>query len=153
MFLWNSLGFSMIQWMLAIWSLVPLPLLNGACPSRTSWFMYCWSLMVFPSFFNLSLNFAVRSLWSEPQSAPSLCFCWLYRASPSLAAKNIIDLISVLTIWWCPCVQLSFVWLEEGFLLWSVHSLGKTVSLCPASFCTPRPNLPVTPGVSWLSIF
>ena len=31
------------------------------------------------------------------------CFCWLYRASPSLAAKNIINLISVLTIWWCPC--------------------------------------------------
>ena len=29
------------------------------------------------------------------------CFCWLYRASPSLAAKNIINLISVLTIWWC----------------------------------------------------
>ena len=25
---WNSLGFSMIQWMLAIWSLVPLPFLN-----------------------------------------------------------------------------------------------------------------------------
>ena len=24
-------------------------------------------------------------------------FCWLYRASPSLAAKNIINLISVLT--------------------------------------------------------
>ena len=26
-------------------------------------------------------------------------FCWLYRASPSLAAKSIINLISVLTIW------------------------------------------------------
>uniref|UniRef100_A0A452EG25 Transcription elongation factor A protein-like 8 n=1 Tax=Capra hircus TaxID=9925 RepID=A0A452EG25_CAPHI len=23
-----------------------------------------------------------------------------------------------------------------------------SISLCPASFCTPRPNLPVTPGVS-----
>ena len=40
------------------------------------------------------------------------CFCWLYRASPSLAAKNIINLISVLTIWWCPCVDIVF--LEEG---------------------------------------
>ena len=29
------------------------------------------------------------------------CFWWLYRASPSSAAKNIINLISVLTIWWC----------------------------------------------------
>ena len=42
------------------------------------------------------------------------CFCWLYTASPSLAAKNIINLISVLTIWWCPCVDSSLVLLEEG---------------------------------------
>ena len=41
-------------------------------------------------------------------------FCWLYRACPSLAAKNIISLISVLTIWWCPCVESSLVLLEEG---------------------------------------
>ena len=42
------------------------------------------------------------------------CFCWRYRASPSLTAKNIINLISVLTIWWCPCVESSLVLLEEG---------------------------------------
>ena len=29
----------------------------------------------------------------------------------------------------------------RGCLLWPVHPLNKTVSLCPASFCTPRPNL------------
>ena len=33
--------------------------------------------MVFPTFFNLILNFAIRSSWSESQS----CFCWLYRTS------------------------------------------------------------------------
>ena len=27
------------------------------------------------------------------------------------------------------------------------------VSLWPASFCTPRPNLPVIPGISWLPTF
>ena len=37
-------------------------------------------------------------IWATVSSWP--CFCWLYRASPSLAAKNIINLISVLTIWW-----------------------------------------------------
>ena len=37
----------------------------------------------------------------------------LYRASPSLGAKNIINLILVLTIWWCPCVESSLVLLEE----------------------------------------
>ena len=54
------------------------------------------------------------------------CFCWLYRTSPSLAAKNIINLILVLTIWWCPCVVFSCV-VERGCLLWPVHSLGKTL--------------------------
>ena len=65
-------------------------------------------LVVFPTFFNLSLNFVTWSSWSEPQSAPGLVFCWLYRASPSSAAKNMISWISVLTIWWCPCIE------EEG---------------------------------------
>ena len=32
-------------------------------------------------------------------------------------------------------------------------SWQNSISLCPASFCTPRPNLPVTPGISWLSTF
>ena len=34
----------MIQQMLAIWSLVPLPVLNPAWTSGSSWFTYCWSL-------------------------------------------------------------------------------------------------------------
>ena len=28
-----------------------------------------------------------------------------------------------------------------------------SISLCPASFYTPRTNLPVTPGISWLPTF
>ena len=41
----------------------------------------------------------------------------------------------------------------RGCLLWPVRSLGKTVNLCPASFCIPRSNLPVTPGISWFLTF
>ena len=44
MFFWNSLAFSMIQQMLAIWSLVPLPFLKPAWTSGSSRLMYCWSL-------------------------------------------------------------------------------------------------------------
>ena len=44
MFFWNSLAFSMIQRMLTIWSLVPLPFLKPAWTSRSSQFTYCWSL-------------------------------------------------------------------------------------------------------------
>ena len=42
------------------------------------------------------------------------CFFWLYRAYPSLAAKNIVNLILVLAIWWYPSVESSLVLLEEG---------------------------------------
>ena len=41
---WNSLAFSMIQGMLAIWSLVPLPFLKPAWTFEISQFTYCWSL-------------------------------------------------------------------------------------------------------------
>jgi len=44
MFFWNSLAFSMVQWMLAIWSLVPLPFLNTAWTSEGSQFTDWWSL-------------------------------------------------------------------------------------------------------------
>ena len=43
-FFWNSLALSMIQQMLAIWSLVPLPFLNPTWTSGSSQFTYCWSL-------------------------------------------------------------------------------------------------------------
>ena len=44
MFFWNSLAFSVIQRMLTIWSLVPLPFLNPAWTSGISRFTYYWSL-------------------------------------------------------------------------------------------------------------
>ena len=78
------------------------------------------------------------------------CFCWLYTASSSSATKNIIHLISVLTIWWCPCVKSSLVLLKKSISMTSEVSRQNSVSLYPASFCSPRPNLPVTPGIYWL---
>jgi len=39
------------------------------------------------------------------------------------------------------------------FAMTSAFSWQNSISLCPASFCTPRPKLPVTPGVSWLPTF
>ena len=35
----------------------------------------------------------------------------------------------------------------------SAFSWQNSISLCFASFCAPRPNLPVTPGISWLPTF
>ena len=61
-------------------------------------------------------------IWATVSSQS--CFCWLYRVSPSLTAKNIINLISVLTIWWCPWVVFSGV-VGRWCSLWPVCSLGK----------------------------
>ena len=44
-----------------------------------------------------------------------------------------------------------FCW--QTSMLWPVHSLGKAVSLCPALFCTERPNLPAIPGISFFFLF
>ena len=56
---WNSLAFSMIQRMLAIWSLVPLPFRKPAWTSGSSWFTYCWSLAL------ENFEHSFTSVWDE----------------------------------------------------------------------------------------
>ena len=68
----------------------------------------------FPYFLQCKSEFGNKEFMIWATVSSQSCFCWLYRASPSLAAKNIINLISVLTIWLCPCVESSLVLLEEG---------------------------------------
>ena len=51
------------------------------------------------------------------------------------------------------CRVISYV-VGRGGLLWPVCSLGKTLfAFALLHFVLPRPNLPVTPGVSWLPTF
>jgi len=76
-------------------------------------------------------------IWATVSSRS--CFCWLYRGSPSSAAKNIINLISVLTIWWCPCVVFSCI-VGRGCLLCKSSKAGylaltfKLSSYAPSRF-------------------
>ena len=100
-------------------------------------------------------------IWATVSSRS--CFCWLYRASASSAAKNIISLISVLTIdWfqWFPCVESSLVLLEEAvcydqcillaklcyplpcFILYSKAKLAcLTRCFLTSYFCIPAPMM------------
>ena len=109
--------------------------------------------MVFLTFFNVCLNLAIRSSWSEPQSAPDLVFA---------------DCIELLHLWpqrissiWFQCWPSGDVHMwslllccwKRVFAMTSVFSWQNSISFCPALFCTPTPNLPVTPGVSWLPTF
>ena len=80
--------------------------------------------MVFPTFFNLSLNLAIRSSWSEPQLAPGLVFadciellhfgCKEYNQSDFSTEHLVMSM----------CRDLSRV--GRRCLLWQVRSLGRT---------------------------
>ena len=72
-------------------------------------------------------------IWGTVSPRSSLCS--LYRVSPSSATKNIINLILLLTIWWCPCVEMSLMLLKEGFAMTSVFSWQKPFKLF-LYFCT-----------------
>ena len=91
------------------WSHLSLPLYsNKGCDLGHTW------IVVFPTFFNLRLNFVLRGSWSQPQSTPGIVFAD-YIEFLHFSCKVHINQISVLTIWWCPsAVQSSLVLLEEG---------------------------------------
>ena len=90
--------------------------------------------MVFPTFFNSSLNFAIRRSQSEPQSWSY--FCWLYRTSPSLDANNKQSGFGINHLVMSTCKVFSCV-VGRGCLLWPLHSLGKT----PLAFALLHPVL------------
>ena len=109
--------------------------------------------MVFPIFFSLSLNFAEKLMIRDIKSALGLVFAdWIQLLYLGLK-KKIQSIWPVLTIWWCPCVKSPLVLFKSVFATTSTFSWQNSVSLCPASFCSARPNLPVTPGMSWLPTF
>ena len=60
MFFWNSLAFSMIQQMLAIWTLVPVPFLK---PAWTSFQMFTVHVLLKPGLDNFEHYFS--SVWGE----------------------------------------------------------------------------------------
>ena len=74
-------------------------------------------------------------IWATVSSLS--CFCWLYRASPSLTSKNIINLILV----WSPgdvhVYSHLLCCLKRVFAMTSAFSWQNSISLCSTSFCTP----------------
>ena len=114
---------SIVLHALCLWDLIPwiylfLPLYNckGFDLGHTEWASGFPYLLQFTSEFG---NKGFR-IWATVNCQS--CFCWLYRASPSLATKNIINLIVVLIIWWCPCVEFSLCCWKRVFAMTSVFS-------------------------------
>ena len=82
------------------------------------------------------------SSWVCKESDMTEWLNWTERVSPSSAARNITNLISVLIIWWYSSVDGLLCFWKRVFAMTSVFSWQNCISLCPASFCTPSSNLP-----------
>ena len=92
---WTSVhSFSSSLSDLILWIYLSLLLYN----TKGFYLGHTWKSSGFPYFLQFKSEFGNKEfmIWTTV-SSPS-CFCWLYRVSPSLAAKNIINLISVSTI-------------------------------------------------------
>ena len=107
--------------------------------------------MAFSTFFKSEFWNKEFKIWAIVSSQSY--FCWLYRASPSSAAKNVINWILILVIWWCPCVESSPVLLEKVVCCDQCILSQNSGILCLGIICVPRPNFPGTPHISWFSTF
>ena len=99
-FFQNALAFSMIQWMLSIWYLVPLPFLNPACTSGSSQFTYCWSLAWrILSITLLACEVSAIVQWFEHSwHCPSLGLEWKLTFSSPVATAEFSRFVDTLTV-------------------------------------------------------
>ena len=87
--------------------------------------------MVFPTFLNLNLNFAIRSPWSKPQSAPGFVF-----ANSTEFFHLQLQRIKSIWFWYWPSGHayvyscLLCCW-KKVFVVTSAFSWQNSVSLCP----------------------
>ena len=125
----------MIQWMLAIWSLVPLPFLHSAWTSGSSQFMSCWSLawkiltitllaceincVVVWAFFGIAFLWGWNEDWPFPVLWPLLSF-------PNLLAYWVQHFHSIIfqdlkELTWNSITPTSFVHVPLSLMLPKVH--------------------------------
>ena len=156
MLFWNSLALSVIQWMLAIWSLVPLFFLNPAWTSGSSRFMYCWS----PAWRILSINLLKWKVKMKvTQSCLTLCDP-MNCSTPGLPVYHQLPEFTQTHVHWVndaiqpshplsspspPAINLSQ---HRGLFQWvrSSHQVAKVLEFQPQSFQwifrTDFPELP-----------
>ena len=108
---------------------------------------------VFPYFIQFKFEFFNKDIMIWATVSSRSCFCWLYRAFPSLVTKNIVNLILIFTDHLVMSMYKIVPIVGRGCLLWPVPSGGKTVSFCPTPFCTKGQTCLLLQVISWLSTF
>ena len=86
----------------------------------------------------------MRSWWSKPESPPGLVFADKECNQSDFSIDHSVKSM---------CKAVSCVVGKSVFSMISVLSWQNSVNLCPVSFCTQRPHLLVTSGISWLPTF
>ena len=141
MFFWSSLAFSTIQWMLTVWSLVPLPFLK---PAWTFW-KFTVHVLLKPGLENFEHYFT--SMWDEGNCAAVWAFFYIshrYTYMPSLLSLPLTSHPSpplyIVTehLIWPPCI---IEQIPTGLLFWiwkwiyfsATHLICPTLSFLPAS--------------------
>ena len=139
MFFWNSFAFLMIQWMLAIWSLVPLPFLNAAWTSGSSWF----TLLLKPGLENFEYYFA--SVWDECNYVG----VWTLLALPFFGIGMKTDLFQSCGHCWvfqiCWHIEVS-TFRASSFRTWNSWTGIPSPPLTLFIWCFLRPSWLHTPG-------
>ena len=89
MFFWNSLDFSMIQRMLAIWSLVPLTLLKPGLENFEHYFTGMWDECNYAlvwAFFGIAFLWD----WNENGLFQSCGHCWVFQICWHIECSTVI---------------------------------------------------------------
>ena len=124
--LWWFCSLPPIQYYGPLWSSALNLFITSTVNSYGIWFKsYLAGLVSFLIFFSLSLNFAMKSWLSDPQSAPGLVFadCLYSFFVFSYKECNQFDFdIDHLVMPMCKVISCIF---EKEYLLWLVHSLGR----------------------------
>ena len=98
-FFLNSLAYSMIQQILAIWSLVCLSFLNPACTSGSSWFTYGCSL-VWRILSITSLACEMKTITQYLEHSLALPFPWDWNENqPFPVLWSLLSFLNFLTYW------------------------------------------------------
>ena len=146
MLLWNCLALPMTLWLLEIWSLVPLPFLNLACTSGSSWFIYCWSLAwsilsitlqacelsAIVQWFEHSLVLPFFGIGMKMDLFQSCGHCWVFQQWRCIECSTTTT--SSLRTWNSSAIDYNVLLLREffrtNFILPLLHYLQYVVIIC-----------------------
>ena len=132
-------------------------LLLSICPSIRVFSSELALPIRWPKYWSFSFNISpsnehpglisFRMDWLDLLAVQETLKSLLQHHNSSFAAKSIINLISILATWWCSCVELSLVLLEESVCYDQYVLLTKLLVFVLLYFVLQRPTLPFTPDI------